>query len=43
MISVESLTKLIDPAQLTTHIGGRLFYDHDEWLELRIVSVIVYF
>uniref|UniRef100_A0A0N5AUT5 CRAL-TRIO domain-containing protein n=1 Tax=Syphacia muris TaxID=451379 RepID=A0A0N5AUT5_9BILA len=36
MISVENLTKFIEPSQLTREFGGTLFYDHDEWLEMRL-------
>ncbi|VDN36394.1 unnamed protein product [Gongylonema pulchrum] len=38
MISVDGLTRYIDPSQLTRDLGGSLFYDHDEWLETRMVK-----
>lgn len=41
MISVDGLMRYIEPAQLTRDLGGTLFYDHDEWLETRLVSFIV--
>lgn len=34
-ISVENLTRLIDSAQLLKEFGGSLYYDHEEWIELR--------
>ena len=37
MISLEALHKTIDPAQLIRTIGGNMYYDHDEWLQTRIV------
>uniref|UniRef100_A0A3B3SLI1 non-specific serine/threonine protein kinase n=1 Tax=Paramormyrops kingsleyae TaxID=1676925 RepID=A0A3B3SLI1_9TELE len=36
MVSVEGLTKLVDPSQLTDDFDGSLEYDHEEWLELRV-------
>ncbi|RXN00573.1 Kalirin [Acipenser ruthenus] len=35
MVSVEGLTKLVDPSQLTDDFDGSLEYNHDEWIELR--------
>ncbi|XP_076823491.1 triple functional domain protein-like isoform X2 [Clavelina lepadiformis] len=35
-VSVESLTRAIDPRQLTPELGGTLSYDHEEWIEVRI-------
>lgn len=37
MISVDELTKYIDAHQIIRPFGGSLGYDHDEWLELRLV------
>lgn len=36
MVSVEGLTKLVDPSQLTEEFDGSLDYNHDEWIELRL-------
>lgn len=36
MVSVEGLTKLVDPSQLTDDFEGSLEYNHDEWMELRV-------
>lgn len=39
MISVDELTKYIDAHQIVRQFGGSLSYDHDEWLDLRLVSM----
>uniref|UniRef100_A0A8C5QUW3 non-specific serine/threonine protein kinase n=1 Tax=Leptobrachium leishanense TaxID=445787 RepID=A0A8C5QUW3_9ANUR len=36
MVSVEGLSKLVDPSQLTEEFEGSLDYNHDEWIELRV-------
>ncbi|XP_035392161.1 kalirin isoform X1 [Electrophorus electricus] len=36
MVSVEGLTKLVDPSQLTDDFDGSLEYDHEQWMELRV-------
>uniref|UniRef100_A0A6Q2XHM2 non-specific serine/threonine protein kinase n=1 Tax=Esox lucius TaxID=8010 RepID=A0A6Q2XHM2_ESOLU len=36
MVSVEGLTKLVDPSQLTDDFDGSLEYNHDEWMDLRV-------
>ncbi|XP_041924915.1 kalirin isoform X2 [Alosa sapidissima] len=36
MVSVEGLTKLVDPSQLTDDFEGSLEYNHEEWMELRM-------
>ncbi|XP_058642357.1 kalirin isoform X2 [Onychostoma macrolepis] len=36
MVSVEGLTKLVDPSQLTEDFEGSLEYNHEEWIELRV-------
>ncbi|TRY93448.1 hypothetical protein DNTS_005746, partial [Danionella cerebrum] len=36
MVSVEGLTKLVDPSQLTDDFEGSLEYDHEEWIDLRV-------
>lgn len=39
MISVETLSKYIDPSQLTSDLDGTLAYDHNLWIEVRLVSI----
>ncbi|XP_056157511.1 kalirin RhoGEF kinase b, partial [Lampris incognitus] len=34
LVSVEGLSRLVDPSQLTSDLGGSLEYDHVEWTEL---------
>uniref|UniRef100_A0A8C1TL16 non-specific serine/threonine protein kinase n=1 Tax=Cyprinus carpio TaxID=7962 RepID=A0A8C1TL16_CYPCA len=36
MVSVEGLTKIVDPSQLTDDFEGSLEYNHEEWIELRV-------
>ncbi|XP_042899532.1 kalirin isoform X2 [Parasteatoda tepidariorum] len=36
MISVETLSKYIDPSQLTSDLEGTLPYDHNLWIEIRL-------
>ncbi|XP_064420011.1 kalirin RhoGEF kinase b [Latimeria chalumnae] len=36
MVSVEGLSRLVDPSQLTEEFEGSLEYNHDEWIELRV-------
>ncbi|KAL2081481.1 hypothetical protein ACEWY4_023334 [Coilia grayii] len=36
MVSVEGLTKLVDPSQLTDDFEGSLEYNHEEWMDLRM-------
>ncbi|XP_067120464.1 LOW QUALITY PROTEIN: triple functional domain protein-like [Centruroides vittatus] len=36
MISMEILSKYIDPTQLTSDLDGTLSYDHNLWIELRV-------
>uniref|UniRef100_A0AAY4EBG9 non-specific serine/threonine protein kinase n=1 Tax=Denticeps clupeoides TaxID=299321 RepID=A0AAY4EBG9_9TELE len=36
MVSVEGLTKLVDPSQLTEDFEGSLDYNHEEWIDLRV-------
>ncbi|XP_047358806.1 kalirin isoform X2 [Vespa velutina] len=35
-ISLESLTKVIDPSQLTSDLDGSLEYDHAQWIQTRL-------
>ncbi|KAI7806101.1 putative triple functional domain protein-like, partial [Triplophysa rosa] len=36
MVSLEGLTKVVDPSQLTPDFDGSLDYDHEEWIEVRV-------
>ncbi|XP_046887928.1 triple functional domain protein [Hypomesus transpacificus] len=36
MVSLEGLTKVVDPSQLTSDFDGSLEYNHDEWIEIRM-------
>uniref|UniRef100_A0A8C7PLL0 Trio Rho guanine nucleotide exchange factor b n=1 Tax=Oncorhynchus mykiss TaxID=8022 RepID=A0A8C7PLL0_ONCMY len=36
MVSLEGLTKVVDPSQLTSDFEGSLEYDHDEWIDVRV-------
>ncbi|XP_021412720.2 triple functional domain protein isoform X3 [Oncorhynchus mykiss] len=36
MVSLEGLTKVVDPSQLTSDFEGSLEYEHDEWIEVRV-------
>uniref|UniRef100_A0A8C1M4T0 non-specific serine/threonine protein kinase n=1 Tax=Cyprinus carpio TaxID=7962 RepID=A0A8C1M4T0_CYPCA len=36
MVSLEGLTKVVDPSQLTPDFEGGLDYDHEEWIEVRV-------
>ena len=38
MISVDGLPKAIDPSQLTREFDGTLEYEHEQWIQLRLVS-----
>jgi hypothetical protein len=40
LISIDGLSKFIDPSQLTVNLGGALKYDHSSWLNMRLVSTI---
>lgn len=35
MVSLEGLTKVVDPSQLTADFDGSLEYNHEEWIEVR--------
>lgn len=37
MVSLEGLTKIVDPSQLTADFEGSLEYNHDEWIEVLIL------
>lgn len=34
MVSLEGLTKIVDPSQLTADFEGSLEYNHDDWIEV---------
>ncbi|KAM4028786.1 triple functional domain protein isoform 9-T11 [Anomaloglossus baeobatrachus] len=36
MVSLEGLTKVVDPSQLTYEFDGSLEYNHEEWIEIRL-------
>lgn len=36
LVSVDGLSRLVDPSQLTSDLSGSLEYDHVEWTELRL-------
>ncbi|KAK1879992.1 Triple functional domain protein [Dissostichus eleginoides] len=36
MVSLEGLTKVVDPSQLTSDFDGSLEYNHEEWIEVRV-------
>lgn len=41
MVSLEGLTKIVDPSQLTADFEGSLEYNHDEWIEVLLLSLRV--
>lgn len=34
MVSLEGLSKIVDPSQLTADFEGSLDYNHDDWIEV---------
>ncbi|KAM4633832.1 triple functional domain protein [Polymixia lowei] len=36
MVSLEGLSKIVDPSQLTADFEGGLEYNHDDWIEVRL-------
>lgn len=42
MISLEALPKVIDSSQLTPDLEGTLQYDHAQWIDLRLVSIVIH-
>uniref|UniRef100_A0A673HK75 non-specific serine/threonine protein kinase n=1 Tax=Sinocyclocheilus rhinocerous TaxID=307959 RepID=A0A673HK75_9TELE len=36
MVSLEGLSKVVDPSQLTADFEGSLDYNHEEWIEIRV-------
>lgn len=39
MVSLEGLTKIVDPSQLTADFDGSLEYNHDDWIEVLMFSL----
>lgn len=39
MVSLEGLTKVVDPSQLTADFDGSLDYNHEEWIEVRLAHL----
>jgi triple functional domain protein len=35
-ISIDALCKIIDPAQIISDFEGNMFYDHNQWIDLRL-------
>lgn len=42
MVSLEGLTKIVDPSQLTADFDGSLEYNHDDWIEV-LMFFLFYF
>lgn len=42
MVSLEGLSKIVDPSQLTADFEGSLEYNHDEWIEVWIFSLSLF-
>jgi len=40
MISIDNLLRVVNQSQLTEEFEGTLPYDHNEWIEIRMVCVI---
>lgn len=40
LVSANKLTRYIEPCQLTEDFGGTLTYDHMDWLNKRLVSLL---
>lgn len=38
MVSLDGLSKIVDASQLTADFEGSLDYNHDEWIEVCILS-----
>uniref|UniRef100_A0A8B9JP31 non-specific serine/threonine protein kinase n=1 Tax=Astyanax mexicanus TaxID=7994 RepID=A0A8B9JP31_ASTMX len=36
MVSLDGLSKMVDPSQLTADFDGSLDYNHEEWIEVRV-------
>lgn len=42
MVSLEGLTKIVDPSQLTADFDGSLEYNHDDWIEVLMFSLFYF-
>lgn len=40
MVSLEGLTKVVDPSQLTADFDGSLDYNHEEWIEVKLPPLL---
>lgn len=43
MVSLEGLSKIVDPSQLTADFEGSLEYNHDDWIEVWILFFFSFF
>lgn len=41
MVSLEGLSKIVDPSQLTADFEGSLEYNHDDWIEVWMLCYYV--
>lgn len=39
LISIDNLLRVVNQSQLTEEFDGTLPYDHNEWIEIRMVRV----
>lgn len=42
LISIEQLSKYFDQNQLTSDLDGTMAYNHEQWIEFRIVNLIFF-
>lgn len=42
MVSLEGLTKIVDPSQLTADFEGSLEYNHDDWIEVLMLRILYF-
>ena len=40
MISIDNLMRVVHQSQLTEEFEGTLAYDHNEWIEIRMVYFV---
>lgn len=43
MVSLEGLSKIVDPSQLTADFEGSLEYNHDDWIEVWNLLTLFFF
>lgn len=43
MVSLEGLSKIVDPSQLTADFEGNLEYNHDDWIEVWNLLTLFFF